>query len=291
MQGSLANQQTELQRLMANQQYGLQGQMANQGATLETGKANQDAMLRAALANQESGLMAQLEGAKMGQSDRQFLGGLNMQQNLANAQMQQEAGMLNTNLGFDALKTRYGGGLQAGLADQGAAMDAMKMQEQSRQWAGDMTQRQTEFGSDLHLKTQMSKEEAMNNIIKNNLAATGLSADIWGNVGNFEGRSFDQSLAGNKQLGDFGITQQAMEQEGFDKQYAHWMAQQNYPMLRAQALSGMYGQAADTFGTTNTNMYTPKQSLGSKILGGVLAGVGAAGMAGGTGGLSTFFKR
>lgn len=290
MQGSLANQQTELQRLMANQQYGLQGQMANQSATLETGKANQDAMLRAALANQESGLMAQLEGAKLGQSDRQYLGGLNMQQNLAQAQMQQEAGMLNTNLGFDALKTRYGGGLQAGLANQQTAMDAQRMAEQSRQWAANLGQQQTEFGANMNLQTQAAQQQFMNDIIRNNLAATGLSADIWGNVGNFETQSAQLGLQGNQQMGQFGIAQQQMEQDAWNQQYAHWMQQQAYPMNQAMALANMYGNAANTFGTQNTNIYTPKQSLGSQILGGVLAGVGAAGMAGGTGGLGTFAK-
>ena len=293
MQGQLANQQTELQRLMANQQYGLQGQMANQGATLETGKANQAAALQASLANQEANLQAQIEGGRMGQSDRQFGAGLTSQENIAQGGWQQEANALNANLGFQGMQTRYQGGLQAGLANQQNYMDAMRMQEQSRQWAGDLGQRQTEFGSDLNLRTQQAREATMSDIVRNNLAGSAQSADIWGRIGAFEGESFNQGLAANQQMGNFGMFQQGQEQDALNAQYAHWMQQQNYPMQYALNLGQVTNPIAQATGSTTTTSMAPKVPWYSQLASGLISGAGMLSnfAAPGSGGLFNFAKK
>jgi hypothetical protein len=290
-QSQAANQQNETQRQLANQSTGLQGQMANQSATLETGKANQEAALRASLANQESNLMAQIEGGKMGQSDRQFGAGLTSQENLAQAQLSQQANELNTRLGFEGLQTRYQGGLQAGMANQQNYMDVQKMLEQSRQFGGSLGQQQAEFGADLNYRTQMGQQQVMSDIVRNNLAATGQSADIWNSVGNFEGRGFDQSLAANAQLGNLGLAHQGMEQDAANMQYAHWMNQQNYPMQYAQNMAGLTAQGMNHLGTTTTNQYSPKPSIWSTIgnLAMTGAGLGMNIMAPGSGSMMGLF--
>ena len=309
LQRELANQQaalqaqglgvnTSLQSMLANQQYGYQSQVANQQAGIDVGKANQAAALQAALANQASyadiakanaanalqagmsnqqaNLQAQLEGAKLGSQERQFLGGLNNQMNMSQAELEQGANQLNTQLGFDALKTRYGGNLQAGLANQGAAMDAMKMGMQDRQFGADLGQRQTEFGSDLNLRTQMSQQQAMNDIIRSNLAATGLASNILGQEAGLEGEQFNQNLAANQHLGQMGLAQAGMDMQAQQNAYNHWMAQQQFPMQQALAMGSLMNPMANIFGTQTQTQYTQAPSFWGQLGGLLTAGAGLA---------------
>ena len=219
--------------------------------------------------------MAQLQGAQMGQNDRQFAGNLNNQMNLAQAQLGQSAAELNANLGFQGLQTRYQGNLQGGLANQQAYMDALRMGEQSRQFGAGLNEQQAQFGADLNYRTQMAQQQAMNDIIRNNLAATNQASQIWGQAGDFEGRGFDQGLALNQQLGNFGFQQYGMDQQAHNAAYQHWMAQQAYPMQYAQMQAGLLNPMMQT-GTQYSNTYGLKPSIWSQIAGLAITGAGAA---------------
>ena len=309
MQIALANQQaqlqaqglgvnTNLQSMMANQQYGMQAALANQGAGIDVGKANQAAALQAAMANQASygdiskanaanalqagmsnqqaNLQAQLEGAKMGQSDRQYGAGLNNTMNMAQAELTQGANSMNTQLGFDALKTQYGGNLQSGLANQQAAQDAMKMTEQSKQFGATMGENQNQFGADLNLRTQQAQQQIMNDIIKSNLAATSTASNILGQEAGLESESFNQGLNANTQLGNMGLAQAGLDQNAQNQAYQHWMAQQSYPMQQMMAKMGILGPMANVFGTQTQNQFQQGPSMFSQIMGGIMAGAGLA---------------
>lgn len=308
LQRELANQQarlqaqglgvnTSLQAQMANQQYGLQAALANQAAGIDVGKANQAAALQAALANQQSyadiakanqaaqlqgdisnqgaNLQAQLEGARLGSSERQFLGGLNNQMNMAQAELTQGANQLNTQLGFDALKTRYGGNLQAGLANQGAQMDALKMAEQSKQFGASMGENQAQFGANLNLETQKQQQAIMNDIIRSNLAATGLASNILGQEAGLESEQFNQNLAQNAQLGNMGLAQAGMDQQAQQNAFNYWLMQQQYPMMHAQQMMGLVNPLFQ-LGTTTQTGYTRGPSLLQQIGGLAAAGAGIA---------------
>ena len=309
LQRELANQQaalqaqglgvnTNLQAMMANQQYGLQAALANQSANIDVGKANQAAMLQAAMANQASyadiakanqaaqlqgdisnqgaNLQAQMEGAKLGSQERQYQGGLNNAMNMAQAELTQGANQLNTQLGFDALKTRYGGGLQAGIANQGAAMDAMKMGMQDRQFAGTLGENQAQFGASMNLETQKAQQSIMDQIIRSNLAATGQAGQLLGQEAALEGQGFNQGLAANQQLGGFGLAQQGADQQAQQQAYQHWMAQQSWPMQQQMMLSQLLGGMSNQFGTQTTTGYQRGPGL-LQMLGGLAAtGAGIA---------------
>ena len=287
MQAMLANQQTGLQAALANQSTGLQAQgmnqqsalqaaLSNQRANIDVARYNQEASLQAALANQGANLQAQLEGARMGQSDRQFLGGLNNQMNMAQAELTQGANQLNTQLGFDALKTRYGGNLQSGLANQQSALDAMRMQEQSRQWAANLGQQQTEFGSTLNLQTQQAREQAMNDIIRSNLAATGQAAGILGQEAGLESEQFNQNMRANEFLGQMGLSQAGMDMQARRDAYSHWMAQQQFPMQQALAMGSLLNPMANIFGTQTQSQFQQAPSFWQQFGGLLTAGAGIA---------------
>lgn len=285
LQTALANQQaqlqaqglgvnTNLQSMLANQQYGLQAQLANQNAYTDVAKANQNAALQAAMANQQYNLMGQTQGAQLSQADRQFGAGLTQQANQMNAQNQQAANMLNANLGFNALQQSGQWGMQAGLANQQTAMQAQQMAEQSRQYGATLGEQQNQFGANMNLQTQQAQQDLINRIIQQNLAANQQGADLYQQIGANDATRFNQGLAANQQLGNFGLAQAGMDQQAQQNAYNHWLMQQNYPMQNAMQMAGLMSPMSNVFGTQRQTQYGLAPSMFSQVMGGLMAGAG-----------------
>ncbi|MET1083305.1 MAG: hypothetical protein ABWY12_09705 [Burkholderiales bacterium] len=276
-----ANQAAQLAAQQLRATTGLEAAKANQGADiafggmgLDAAKANQAALLEAARANQSTGLQGQIAGAELGEKSRQFGADLGLRGGLAQAQLQQEAAIANqraqlaaqelgTTSGLEALKTRYQGGLQAGIANQGADIDAARIREQSGQFGYQQAQQAGQFGAEQDLATQKAQQDAVAATIRNNLAATEAASNTWRDVGSLDQQGFSNQIAAA-----------GIGQEGLDKAYQEWLRQQNYPMSQLSAYSNML-QGLPSMGTTTTDIYGQKPSIWGQIAG---LGLGAASM-------------
>lgn len=320
LQAALANQQAAIEVAKANQAaqlgtqqlgtgYGMQSQLANQQAdigygqmSLEQQKANQAAGLQAALANQSTGLQADIRGQEMGQQDRQFAqsqqqakgiaqAGYDTQANLADLQSKMGTQELGAKLSQDALKTRYQGGLQAGLANQSTRVQEGQMGEQSRQYGFGQNQQAQQFGADLGLRGQVAQQDARSQQQRNNLAGYQTSADIYNRVGQNDTQNFQNQYNQNQQLLQAGQVQQGFDQAAEDRNFQLWQLQQAYPMANMAQLSSILAQGPE-MGTTTTTGYTQKPSIWGQIGGALMSGAGILSgvMSGGaTGGLGSIF--
>jgi hypothetical protein len=174
------------------------------------------------------GVTSGLQAQQMGETSRQFAA----QQGMTAAQLQAQFGLdaakanelsrqfgyqqqmtaaqLQAQFGLDAAKANQMASLQAAQATQNAAMEAQRLQEQSRQ-----------FGANYGLQ--------------------GLQAQVGaaGTLGALGGQEFQQGLSALQQQLAAGATQQQFEQQPLDFGYQQFQESMKYPYQQATFMQSM----------------------------------------------------
>jgi len=207
---------------------------AEQQSKYQTAFANMNAQQQAAVQNQAAKL--QMQGMSAQQA---------MQAALANQQAGLTTGQanLNANLGVQTLGANTG--MQAQLANQQYDMEAQKAAEQSKQ-----------FGSSLGLQGLSQANTAATTLA--NLGTTSQNAEL-------------QAIQAKNAA---GASQQALQQQYLDTNYADFLRQRDYPQELLNNYSAILHGVPVTPSSTATT-YAPPPSLISQIGG---AGIGALGL-------------
>lgn len=234
LRAALANQGVDVTRAQANLQAALGVQQLGTQTAAQMALANLDAQSQANVQN----LAAQLQ--TQGLNANQAL-----QAALANQQMQFNTGQQNLEAALQTQQLGTQTGLQALLANQQAALEAQRLEEQSRQ-----------FGAQQGLA---------------GLAQAGQMAQTLGNLGQYQQQA-DLSRINLQQ--QTAAQEQALNQQLLDVAYQDFLREQNAPVEALQQYSSLLRGVPVTPSATQT-AYAPTPSLGAQLAG---TGLGALGL-------------
>jgi hypothetical protein len=189
-------------------------------------------------------------------------------------------------MGLQGAQFNAGQGLQAQLANQAAQMQAMGLQYQGGLQGALQTQQlgmQGQIaGGQLGLQAQQQQAALRQAQQGLNLQGFQQAANIYNQAGNLGLQGFGANLQGLNAQQQGAMSQQGYEQQRADVAYQNAMQNMTLPiqatnwegqMLAMQPLPYNMQQSGTQYGT-----YTPPSgSIFSQILGGALAGAGAAG--------------